>query len=445
MTRLHLLGAASAAALSVVSAGASAQSVINGGGSTSAQFDYGNGAPTPTPGTTEFGTFNGSSPAPAAIFGTYWESGSGAGQQSFIRDDLTCDITKALTGTATCSGNSGGVNTVHFGASDSVLTTAQTSSWATSSVGQSAAGDLIQLPSLGVAVAIPVNDTKFTANYKLILNDSDLCGIFSGKLTNFDQLSDFKKSKVAAGAFNVVYRSDSSGTTFLLTNHLSDPTVCTTSNTAAGFTFKATTTLASLFPNSTPPSYFLGASGSSGVAAVLEGTSSYGAQPQAIGYITPDYTSVVNSSSPLLVAAVASGKVTKGEPTVKELTEALASPVDGQNLTPPTTQAAAQNPLSWVPVIQTVSKGYPIVGYSTFEFAQCYADPNVLAGIIAFLNDHYSSAAYLKIQNSNGFVPVSKSGAVKFLQDIEANILANTDKYNANFGNVTVCANLVGR
>ena len=168
MTRLHLLGAASAAALSVVSAGASAQSVINGGGSTSAQFDYGNGAPTPTPGTTEFGTFNGSSPAPAAIFGTYWESGSGAGQQSFIRDDLTCDITKALTGTATCSGNSGGVNTVHFGASDSVLTTAQTSSWATSSVGQSAAGDLIQLPSLGVAVAIPVNDTKFTANYKLI-------------------------------------------------------------------------------------------------------------------------------------------------------------------------------------------------------------------------------------------------------------------------------------
>jgi hypothetical protein len=439
MSRSILLSAASAAALACLATGAMAQTTITGGGSTLAQFDYGLGAPNATPGTTEFGTYNGSNPA--VPFSTYWEAGSGTGQQSFITNNLTCDITKAQTGTATCSGNPGGANTVDYGASDATLSAAQLSSWASSSVGQSAAGDLIQLPSMGVAVAIPLTDTKFTKNYQITLNDSDLCGIFSGKLTNFNQLSDYTKSKIVAGAFKVVYRSDSSGTTFLLTNHLADSNVCTTGNTATGFKFFATTTFASLFTTNgvTLPTSFIGESGSSAVASELA------TLPQGIAYVTPDYTTVISKTSTLNVAAVASGSVAKGEPTVKEIIDALKSPVDGSNLNPPTTQAEAQNPTAWVPLIQTVKKGYPISGYTTFDFAQCYNNASVASSLITFLTDHYTNAAYTKIQNANGFVAVSKSGAAKFLQAIEDDILSNKEKFNTNIANTTACTGKTGR
>jgi ABC-type phosphate transport system substrate-binding protein len=433
MTRSHLLGAVSAAALACLSTGASAQSTIYGGGSTLAQFDYGLGAPNATPGG-EFSLFNSS--APAAVFSTYWESGSGTGQLAFLSNDLSCDISKAQ-GTLNCTHT----GVVDYGASDATLSSAQIASWATSSVGQSAAADLIQLPSMGVAVSVPVNDTGLTKNYKLVMNDADLCGVFSGKLTNFNQLSGFAKAKIGAGAFNVVYRSDGSGTTFLLTNHLS--AVCTSAN--SNITFTATTTFASLFPNATPPSTFFGESGSSNVAAFLNGTSSYGAQPQALGYITPDYTSVDNGASALVVAAITSGSVKAGQPTVKGITLALQNPVSGQNLTPPSTAQQAANPTAWVPLIQTVKKGYPIVGYTTFDLAQCYADPNVSNAVIAFLTDHYTTKAYTNIQNSNGFTPVSSSGSAKFLQAIQADILGNTKGFNTNIGNATACAGKAGR
>jgi ABC-type phosphate transport system substrate-binding protein len=435
MTRSHLLGAVSAAALACLSTGASAQTSIYGGGSTLAQFDYGLGAPNATPGG-EFSTFNNSSPAPSASFSTYWESGSGTGQLAFLSNDLSCDISKAQ-GTLNCS-NTG---VVDYGASDATLTSGQISSWATSSVGQSAAGNLIQLPSMGVAVSIPVNDTDLTKNYKLVMDDDDLCGVFSGKITDFSQFSGFKKAKIAAGPINVVYRSDGSGTTFLLTNHLS--AVCTGSN--SNITFTATTSFANLFPNAKPPANFFGESGSSGIASFLNGTSSYGPQPQALGYVTPDFTSVDNGTSSLVVAAISSGKVKAGQPTVKGITLALENPEAGQNLTPPASAQQAANPTAWVPLIQTVTKGYPIVGYTTFDLAQCYKDTNVQNAVLAFLTDHYTSKTYTNIQNSNGFTAVSSAGSVKFLQAIEADILGNKNGYNTNIGNTTACSGKIGR
>jgi phosphate transport system substrate-binding protein len=440
MTRSHLLGAASAAALTFFSTAGVAQSVIQGGGASSEQYDYGNGAPQDTPGTTEFGLFDATSPS--ATFGTYWESGSGTGQLSFLSDNITCDISKAETGTATCTGSAGGANVVHYAASDSVLSATQVSSWATSSIGQSAAGNLIQIPSMGVAVAIVVNNPKEKKNYQIDLTDSDLCGVFSGLLTNFNQLSGFKKSKFSAGVINVVYRSDSAGVSYLLTNHLSDPKVCTASNTAPNFVFKVTSTFASLFTNNTPPANFVAANGNTAEEDILLGTD--GPQPLAIGYINPDYTSVYGTTT-LQVASITSGTAKKGQPTVKGLTLGLANPVDGQNLTPPNSQAQAANPVAWAPLIQTVKKGYPIVGYSTFEFAQCYSDPNVTASLLAFLNDHYTNSQYTAVQKANGFVSVSSSGAVKFLQALQKDILANTNGYNTNIGNPTACAGLAGR
>jgi ABC-type phosphate transport system substrate-binding protein len=435
MTRTHLLGAASAVALACFSTAHSlaAQSTIAGGGSTLAQYDY----------ITEFNQYNAATSG--AVFGTYYESGSGAGQNGLLLDDLTCDINKTTGANGgNCSGPAGAPgNTVDYGASDAVLSSAQISAWTTYQFGQPAAGNLIQLPSMGVGISIPVQNTAETKNGGLILQDADLCGVFSGKITDFSQLSANKGEVTpAAGPITVVYRNDGSGTSFLLTNHLS--AVCNSSN--SNITFSATTTFQTLFPNSTPPANFIGEKGSSGVDAEMLTLTS------ALAYLSPDFTSVdPNSGAPnhtLIVASILNGK-TAELPTTKLISTALAHPKQGQNLTPPTNASEGANPALYVPLIQTVSAGYPIVGYTTFDFAQCYADPTIAAGIVAFMTDHYTNSSYLSIENNNGFVALANSGAAKFLTVIRQHILANSTKNNGpwddDIQDKTACKGLVGR
>ncbi len=432
MTRTHLLGAASAAALALLSTHSFAASTITGGGSTLAEYDY----------TTEFPLYN--SMTTGAMFAAYIASGSGAGQAAFLLDDLTCDTNKVSGNNGgNCSGPAGAPgNTVDYGASDATLSSTQISAWATYQFGQPAAGNLIQLPSMGVGIAIPVQNSAIKSNGALILQDNDLCGVFSGKITDFSQLSVNKgETAPTPGPITVVYRSDGSGTSFLLSNHLS--AVCNSGN--SNITFTATTTFASLFPNGTPPSNFIGEKGSGGVAAELA------TLPSAMGYISPDFTSIdPNSNAPshsLIVASVLLGRVAE-LPTTKNISAGLARPKQGQNLTPPKNAQEGANPALYVPLIQLVGAGYPIVGYTTFDLAQCYADPTVAAGIIAFLKDHYTNASYLAIENNNGFVGVSKSGASKFLPVILNHILSNKNTHpawNDDIQDKTACAGLVGR
>jgi ABC-type phosphate transport system substrate-binding protein len=449
MTRTHLLGAASAAALACLSTASFAkatQGTIYGGGSTLAQFDY----------IAEFATYNASVTKKDATFSTYWETGSGTGQQAFLNDNLSCDINHVTGQNGGACNNSPGTagNTVQYGASDATLNSTQIATWATSSFGQSFAGNLIQLPSMGVGVSIPVNDTNITANGQATFSDNDLCGIFSGLITDFSQITD-SATAPAAGQFKLVYRSDGSGTSFLLTNHLS--AVCNASNTKAGVSFTANTTFANLFtalggistviPNS------IGESGSNGIANYMAGLSS-GAVPQAIGYISPDFTTVDPNSfatlsngekSPLVVAAVFNGH-TAVLPTTANITTGLAHASLGANLTPPTNASQGANPSLWVPLIQKDSAGYPIVGYTTFDFAQCYSDRTVTSGLLAFLKLHYTvGGAYVADQKLNGFVPVANSAAAKFLATIKSNILANKNGWNTNIGNTTVCPTVTGR
>jgi len=452
MTRMHLLSAASAAALVCISAAAIAKTktpgTILGGGSTLAGFDY----------PAEFAVFNATKTV-KATWSTYWLSGSGTGQQAFIQDDLSCDISKAQTGTASCNGNGGAAgNTVDYGASDATLSSAQIATWSTSTFGQSAAGDLIQLPSMGTGVAIPLNETVHgtpVTNGQATFSDNDLCGIFSGLITNFSQITD-TGAALDGGNFTVAYRSDSSGTTFLLTQHLA--AVCKTGNGGnSAITFTATTSFASLFANKTPPAQFVGESGSGGVANYLEGANCPGgtALPQALGYISPDYTTLFQNSyatvcsddikSTLNVAAVYTGSASL-LPTLTNVTKGLANPGAGStNATPPANATDAADPTKWVPGIPVVKAGYGIVGYTTFDFAQCYAEVTVADAIKKFLMLHYHGSAYKTIQADNGFVTIVNSGAAKYYDAILGNIIKNKRDYNTNIQNPIACKGLVGR
>jgi ABC-type phosphate transport system substrate-binding protein len=476
MSRTHLLGAASAAALACFSTAHAAQPIIQGGGSTLAQYEY----------IAEFSIFNAGETASQAIFDEtaepagYNESGSGAGQSAFLNDDLTCDTNKALNlpgaggvvgacsnlaPTAANSNAGSGLNYVDYGASDATLSSTQISTWSSAPYGQGVSGNLIQLPSMGVGISFPVNNTAIVKNGDVSVSDSDLCEIFSGGYTDFSQITDSVTLKKVAhgyahGTINVIYRGDSSGTSFLLTQHLAD--VCTSADTAPGFTFTATTTFASLF-NATngggsntknAAGLFVvtsgltngvndGPKGSSGVAGLVATTA------DSIAYLSPDFTSLYpKSGAPThtLVVASALQGTTPLLPTVAEIVKGLAHPVDGTNLNPPSTAAQGANPALWVPAVAKTSAGYPVVGYTTYDFAQCYANAPTAAAAIAYLKEHFTKTGPFETTLAdNGFVELVNSKAANFVTTINQHILSNVGTkakpaWNIDINDTTTCA-----
>lgn len=159
-TRLAATGLAIA-----VAPAAHAQSYIQGGGGNSSEFDY----------FAEFTLFNNSVAAGAATFHNtdgdnakdtlYWPSGSGTGQSAFLKNELGCDAAKVISGSSTCAPTTvGGASTVHYAASDLPLAPSLVSAWASSAVGAPQGGHLIQIPSMGTGIAIPVVNPKVTKN-----------------------------------------------------------------------------------------------------------------------------------------------------------------------------------------------------------------------------------------------------------------------------------------
>jgi len=447
--------AASLAALAVATAAsavhATTPSIINGGGAASQYFDYAapdvNNQPV-----SEMFTFD--TLQSNAQFGTYWATTSGTAQTGLLQNDLTCLINKVENGGG-CSNTPGGADTVHYAISETALSAGSIAEWSTSSWGQSAAGNLIQLPAMGTGLAIVVNDTNIATNGAATFSTNDLCEIFSGGYTDFSQITD-SATAPAAGTITLVYRSDAAGNTFSLINHLA--AVCTTGaggNTAPGVTFTPTSSFSTLFSNiATQLPHGLGISGLATYANTLAGLESQGVLPQAIGYISPDWTSVDSATStaklldglpsPLIVAGLLNGRKSY-IPDAAAIRLAL-NHIEKANLTtPPSTAAEGANPADWVPVIQTVSAGYPIVTYSIIDLPQCYADPQITAGMIAFLTDHYTSRTFKTIQHDNGLVSVTNTSAAKFLAPIKDDILANKNGWNTNIGNATACAGKAGR
>ena len=458
MSRTYLLSAASAAALacSIVPAAAQVPTTITGGGSTLAQFDY----------LTEFAQFNATPPKaqfsnvnPNGGTTLYWASGSGTGQLSFLNDDNTCNSSKVLTGTATCAGG-GGANSVDYGASDATLSSTQISGWSSSAFGQSLSGNLIQLPSMGVGVSFPVVNANFTKNGFAALNDHDLCNIFTGGFTDWSQTS--AAAKLTPGTISVVFRGDGSGTSFLFLNHLT--AVCTGSNAPpSGVTLSATTNFAAIFPT-TPtgifqkafvvsgvtyytPSNFVPESGSSGIANYLSGQGG-ATVTSATAYLTPDFTTIDpksnavladGSKSKLVVASVVNATNNVAyTPTNANIISGLDNAASGQFLTPPT-GSELSNPSAYVPLIQTTKTGYPVVGYTTFDLAQCYKNVNVAAALKVFLNDHYSTAAYKAIETNNGFPTLSLTKASGFVTVIKNNILGNSSGNKLDIEDKAAC------
>jgi len=429
-------------ATATLSRDAGTLSVIQGGGAVLPFYDY----------TSEITAYN--KTAKKATVTRYLPNvDSEVGEEAFLNNDFTCDQNKSSGNNGgNCNGSPGGAATVHYAASDEFWTSSQISYWFTNRYGQPAAGNLIQVPSLGYGVAIPIVNSAVVKNGAAVFSDNDLCGIFSGKLTDFSQITD--AGTLTPGPISVVYRQDNAGLTYTFTAHLS--AVCNPSNLAPGFALiPVTTSFTYIFSyNGLPvPPNFVGVSGSIGIANYLSGLSGP-TVTSAVAYLTPDFTSLIATSpvrlsngnpSQLLVAAVSSNG-TAQLPTAAAIAKGLAHPLLGNHLTAPQNASEGNNPTDWAPIVETTSTGYPMVGYTFLDFAQCYANAKITAGVLAFLKAHYSSAIKPAYQIPDGFAALPNVPATgQFLSAIQKNILANANGWNTNFGNLTACPGLLGR
>lgn len=416
----------------LASGGAFAQTAINGEGSSLA-------APTYKAEFTSQGSLD------THYTWTDYATSSGNGRDALI----------ANTGTVPPKGSGVPTGTaVDFAASDAYISSSKLGSFNTANAGVD--GNMIQIPMMGTPIAIAVKNASITANGKLQLTDSDICGVFSGKITTWAGTAS-GKTLGAMGTINVVTRDDNSGTSFLLIQHLGQ--VCTTANSAfsaatlATISATPTQTFGSLFAdlgtkdaagneNYALPANFTKQVGSGAVATAVETD----ANSSALAYISPDFTSIApvgnSGHHTLLVTSQQSLNGTYYLPNVTNTSLALASnDIHAANLTPPSNATDAANALKWVPALPTPAAGYPIVGYTNWFVPTCYQNSKA-AGINEFIVNHLTSSAFKTIITNNGFLPVTNAA---YLSAIKADLIGNSSGYNLNIGNTTACAGKAGR
>jgi len=445
--KLHLKGfsmtrktiACSMLALAISGGAAHAgTTTINAGGSSLAFPTY----------AAEFTKYSNSSPT---IAFSYSAVGSGSGQAGFLQNTFTPSPSSdtvwwpAPSGILTYGTPEG--SQVDIGASDATLSSSQLTNPSTGSYGLSGVdGPIIQIPTFGVPVTMAFDQPAVTS---LKLTANQVCGILSGQINDWHTLN----SSIPSGTtITVVYRSDGSGTTFLTLQHLA--AVCNSSNSnftsiTVGNKFISDVAISGYAAGSLP-SNFVGESGSGAVATEINNTSG------AIGYLSPDYTSIAPNSSvtplttyPNVIAASLVNSIDGKTyaPTVANTTLALANPDpdNSANTKPPASQSAAMDPLNWVPTIAVALKGYPIVGYTTMDLSSCYADAAAAKAIQLFLKDQYTNSAYKTIITNNGFVPLVNTAATKFATDVTNTFFNNNNGYKLNINNAHLCAGLSGR
>lgn len=409
--RNSLVAALSAVGMLSLSGAALAQQVVVSGGATLPQPLYQD----------EINSF------PASTFKAYVGKGSGAGKTAF------------LTNSAVGFDSTG---VVHWIGSDSILTQVQINDYLTTGLGKlgtpTGHGPLIQIPSVGTPVTISYKGP--TAD--ITLTKAQLCGVLSGKFTKWSDVG--VSSGSAPDAFKVIYRSESSGTSELLTRHLQ--AVCGADSNVA---FQGKSTFAQEFPSNTPPANFIAATGSGGVATAIN------AQDSAITYLSPDPAFTVALKQAALVNRndeAAGGFSPDSENVSTALGSTAALPPangviernpSGANWSNTNNQA---NPFNWVRSSVDPSTGYPIVGYTNFVISQCYTDSAVANVIKSFLTSHYSAANSVVGGANPGKIDQHK--LVPLTNTNRARVLAafvNGTTANLNINNATICGSYAGR
>ncbi|MFC3653155.1 substrate-binding domain-containing protein [Dyella humi] len=167
----------------------------------------------------------------------------------------------------------------------------------------------VQFPAVAGAVAIAFNLRDNTGaqvtSSEVNLSDTQVCLIFSDQITSWNDTRLASAFTLPAGhsipanPINVQYRSDGSGTTFSLSNHLAN--VCGTINSSVFETSQAFTSVVANFINPVPTNW-TGSSGDESLAEALGNTANsiaYVSTANALATNTPLQIADVNGTNPV--------------------------------------------------------------------------------------------------------------------------------------------------
>jgi phosphate transport system substrate-binding protein len=263
-------------------------------------------------------------------------------------------------------------------------------------------GQYIQVPSVSTDITIPYNPSGQTVGSSgLNLDRNVYCGIWEGAITSWADpgiTADNGGHQVSTQSITRVVRSDSSGTTALLTNHLL--TVCVgLANPAYDWTGGTGGTVT--WPNNT--GNVLAESGSSGVVTGVGSTSG------AIGYVGPSFVApIVSGGLPTSNLQdqyqVTNNKLKFVAPSVTTTLNAF------KGINPPTNTDPYD--LGYNNPDPTQQSAYPIVGYTWIEAYQCYSTTNDATGVADFIKWYSmggatgTTAADI-IEEAQGLAPMS--------------------------------------
>jgi ABC-type phosphate transport system substrate-binding protein len=282
-------------------------------------------------------------------------------------------------------------------------------------------GPLIMLPSLATPITLAispdtaaalniVSDTPLGGTSGLTFSRAGYCKVLTGKVTDWNSTdADFISQNIdpisglpqpfssSSLPLKVVYRSDGSGTTFLLTQHMTAIQAACGSSIFTGAAETMPQGFRSL-PNVVP------ANGSGGVETAVLGPSHVG----TIAYLSPDFTAqAIVGAHP----AVTANLVNAGGNIVPPSPDATTA---GMGNSAPPMGTARKNPGNWVPLVPDPLDpyAYPIVGYTTQEFYTCYQLSNGLdvkaSGVRDYLTWSLSSLDGVpdQVLTDNGFAPL---------------------------------------
>jgi ABC-type phosphate transport system substrate-binding protein len=246
---------------------------------------------------------------------SYCQTGSGAGRKvlygaaGFSADGTCPNFAGTPTGFAAPSGQT----MPNFAASDAPIASAEYTSYLTNRgvVGT----EPVQIPEVSGSIAVIYNINGYSA--QATFSEASVCKMFAGIITDFaDPALGLNIGPVGSHPITVVYRSDGSGTSFSMGNHLA--AVCPGEGVSGFSAPVGSATFASAFPGGVPIAGAVGKSGNPGVVSYIASTTN------TLGYgETGD--ALLEAAGPLSYAKIklkdginpATGKKYKGMDPVK--------------------------------------------------------------------------------------------------------------------------------
>lgn len=236
-TRMKFITGAVLLCLASAAAAQTAPTLV-GGGATLPELGY-TGSSVSGSNLTKVTPAAGSLFAASGVASSYCAIGSGAGKKVLANNDqanfsVSKDCVPPSPSNPSLNGF-GGPSTLaqpYFAASDAPLSQTEYNNYI---AGHASGSQPVELPAVAGAIAIVYKKSGVTS---MNLTEGQICGVFSGQIKTWNDpalASAFPSGTAPTGNITVVYRSDNSGTSFSMLNHLSAvcPTNVATGNTAA--------------------------------------------------------------------------------------------------------------------------------------------------------------------------------------------------------------------